>query len=195
MSFIRIHPPVELLLFTSVAFGCSTPVTETCATDTGDTGVQVGTIEESCRCEEPSFEFGTGSNKFKSLDNGDKVTMVHGPQGGWHIWGSVRAINTRNVVKIQFTAVDVESQTTVVDVTNQVALATESECTGTYTGMYGFLDVESLAEGELDTPPELLCYHELELTMTMTDTGGRELVETKLVQAAPDQSDLDLCDP
>ena len=189
------HPTLRslFLLCGGALVGCAQP--ETCSTDTADSGIQVGTIDASCRCNEPSFDFGTGDSSFVPVSDGDDVTMIHGPQGGWHIWGSVRVSNTRDVVKIGFTAVDIESQKTVVDVTNQVALAMENDCTGTYTGMYGFIDVEELAVEELDTPPELLCLHDLELTMTLTDSGGRHMVEKRRVRAMPDQADTDICTP
>ena len=112
--------------------------------------------------------------------------MVHGPQGGWYIQQRTCHQHLERGQNPS-TAVDVESQTTVVDVTNQVALA-RKRGTGTYTGMYGFLD-GVIGCGRTDTPPELLCYHEFELTMTMIDTGGRELVETK---AGRTRSRLDL---
>lgn len=179
------------LLTLGLLVGCTPP--ETCSTDTADTGIQIGKISAECRCEDASFEFGSGDSSFQPISDGEDLTMIHGPQGGWHLWGSVRAANTRDVVKIRFTAVDVETQTTVVDVTNQVALAMESDCVGVYTGMYGFLDVDSLASGEADTPPELLCDHQLELSMTLTDSAGRHLVETRTVRAAPDEADIDLC--
>ena len=169
--------------------------TETCPDEAQETGLQIGSIADACRCNEASFDLGTGDAEFESLADGDAVTMVYGPQGGWHIWGSVRVRNTRDVVKIHFTAFDTVSQSIVVDVTNQVAIAMEDECTGTYTGMYGFLDTDPLAVGELDTPPELLCHHELILTMTLTDSAGRHLEQTRTVTAAPDEADADVCSP
>ena len=81
------------------------------------------------------------------------------------------------MVKIEFQVRDLVSNTLVVDVKNQVGLAMDDTCSGTYTGMFGFLDVMHLADGELDTPPELLCNHPIRMSMTMTDTGGRSVVK------------------
>jgi hypothetical protein len=153
----------------------------------------VGTISEICRCERPEIAIGTGYSEFEALEDGDGVVMVYGPQGGWHIWGSIRASNTRNVIKIRFTAEDLETGVQVVDVTNQVALAMESECTGVYTGIYGFLDILPLSEGDLDTPPELLCMNELALRMTVSDSGGRVIQESLQLLALPDDVDAENC--
>ncbi len=37
-----------------------------------------------------TIELGTGSAVFKSLDDGDDLEIELGPQGGMHVWGSVR---------------------------------------------------------------------------------------------------------
>jgi len=174
-----------------VSTGCKSD--DTCSPSSEDTGIQIGTIAEQCICEEPEFWMGSSTGEFIGLNEGDGVTMVYGPQGGWHIWGSIRTANTRDVIKIHFRIMDKETGVTVVDVTNQVALAMEDDCTGIYTGMYGFLDVLELTEGELDTPPELLCKHALEIHMTVTDSGGRMLEKTLDVIALPDDVDLDNC--
>jgi hypothetical protein len=36
-------------------------------------------------------EVGTGENSFVELTDGDAVTIIKGPQGGYHIWTAVRA--------------------------------------------------------------------------------------------------------
>src|SRR6185436_3266908 len=43
-----------------------------------------------CEAGEASADIGTGEYEWVDLSEGDDVTMVHGPQGGWHILGSVR---------------------------------------------------------------------------------------------------------
>jgi N-acetylneuraminic acid mutarotase len=51
------------------------------ATGTPDSGHAAG--------GNPVVEVGTGSAEFVPLKNGDSVPIIHGPQGGTHIWGSV----------------------------------------------------------------------------------------------------------
>src|SRR4029434_4969109 len=40
---------------------------------------------------QPAVELGTGESHFEELIDGQDVTLIHGPQGGWHVWMSLRA--------------------------------------------------------------------------------------------------------
>jgi hypothetical protein len=40
-----------------------------------------------------SLELGTGDQRFITLNDGDPVPIIHGLQGGYHVWGSVRVSN------------------------------------------------------------------------------------------------------
>lgn len=48
----------------------------------------------ACAGEEPAgelaIELGTGEWQFEPLVDGQSVRLVHGAQGGWHVWTSVR---------------------------------------------------------------------------------------------------------
>lgn len=155
-----------------------------------DTGIQIGTIDPVCRCEEASVTIGTGEFVWEDLGDDAPLTMVHGPQGGWHMLGSARVCGTRSVVTIHFTITHDESETIVSDNTYRVALVSDpGGCCGHYPGMYGFLGVQELAEGELNTPPELLACAPVTLKMEVTDSGGRQLVTTTSVTAVPDPAD------
>ena len=48
----------------------------------------------------PSCELGTGASSFIAVHDGDRVPIIFGPQGGYHIWGSVRAkgLSSKQVV-------------------------------------------------------------------------------------------------
>lgn len=51
-----------------------------------------------CAGEEPApgevaIELGTGEWRFEPLVDGQEVRMIHGAQGGWHVWTSLRAID------------------------------------------------------------------------------------------------------
>ena len=41
----------------------------------------------------PSAEVGTGADRFEPLTDGEAVPIIHGLQGGYHVWGAVRARN------------------------------------------------------------------------------------------------------
>ena len=45
-----------------------------------------------CQPPEPSFELGTGELEFEALADGDEILVIHGPQGGYHLLGSLRAV-------------------------------------------------------------------------------------------------------
>lgn len=38
-----------------------------------------------CTTEDITLAVGTGATAYEALADGDSVTMVHGPQGGWHV--------------------------------------------------------------------------------------------------------------
>ena len=58
--------------------------------------------QDACLCEDPQVSVGTGDDSFVPLEEGDPVMMVHGPQGGWHMLGSVQVAHTTEVVNIRF---------------------------------------------------------------------------------------------
>ncbi len=41
----------------------------------------------------PTLELGTGSFRFEPLEDRQEVELVHGAQGGWHMWISLRVEN------------------------------------------------------------------------------------------------------
>ncbi len=71
----------------------------------GCSGGGTGTGEDStgtgCTTEDYYVEVGTGEFQFETLSDGDVVTMVHGPQGGWHIWTSVVTHGSEPEVRIR----------------------------------------------------------------------------------------------
>jgi len=146
---------------------------------------------DPCFDTEAWATIGTGENQWEDLNEGDPVTMVHGPQGGWHVLGSVRAGQMGPYVDIHYTITDVKSGTLVANNLYKVGLQMDEECSGLFPGMYAYLDVTELAVGEMDTPPELLAYHQLELTMNISNEYGHEVLETLRVIAQLDPMDMD----
>jgi hypothetical protein len=145
----------------------------------------------SCAEGSPHVEIGTGEEGFVALIPGDSVTMVHGPQGGWHLLGSVRMWNMGPIVDIHFVVRSVLHEAIVADNNYRVATVIEAECTALFWGMYGYLDVHELAVGELDTPPELLADGPLEIVMTVKDQAGLTAEAALLVTAALDPVDVE----
>jgi hypothetical protein len=55
----------------------------------------------------PTAIIGTGVFAFVPIADGDRVPIIHGPQGGHHIWGSVRARNVDpSALRARFTLFD-----------------------------------------------------------------------------------------
>lgn len=147
-------------------------------------------LPSSCACDVPTVEIGGGDIAFVEASDGMPATMVHGPQGGWHLLGSARMVNFAPIVTIHYTVTAVALGTVVSDNTYRVQMVAESDCTGFYPGMYGYLDVTDLASGEVDTPPEVLAGQQLVLRMDVTDTEGRLAEDELVVIAALDEADL-----
>ena len=144
---------------------------------------------DPCFREPPEVDVGTGNDTFEPLTAGDPVVMVHGPQGGWHMLGSVRVRNTTPVVNIRFT-IDTVAGVNIADNNLNVLLVDEGDCQGSYPGMYAYLDVTDLEEGDRDTPPELLSYETLRMTATITDEEDRVVESSLEVEAVPDPEDV-----
>lgn len=143
-----------------------------------------------CRSAPATVEIGTGDSEFVPLAEDDPVIMVHGPQGGWHMLGSVRVRHTTPVVNIRF-LIETESGVTIADNNLNVLLIDEGDCQGLYPGMYAYLDVAALADGERDTPPELLSYARVRMTGTVTDQEGQVARDARWVTAVPDPQDIE----
>ena len=147
---------------------------------------------DPCAGLEPfTLELGTGEERFETIEEGQPVMMVHGPQGGWHMLGSARLTNTPEKVDLHFLVTHVESGVVVADNTYKVRLDSTGECEGEFVGMYGYLTVFELMDGDDNTPPELLAYEELKLEMTATDSEGRITRDERTVLGEPDPMDLD----
>ncbi|MDG1483052.1 MAG: hypothetical protein P8R54_25905 [Myxococcota bacterium] len=143
-----------------------------------------------CFAEEPSVRIGSGESTFEDVASGDGLTMVHGPQGGWHMLASIWVENVDQIVEIEFTITVKSTGAVVSDNSYRVALVTDGECAGYFPGMYGYLSVGDIADGELDTPPELLSYETMVLAMTVTDAEGRTATTELEVLAEPDPVDV-----
>lgn len=138
---------------------------------------------------EASIAIGDGNELFAEIPAGSSVVMTHGPQGGWHMLASVLVENTDMIVTLNY-AIDVLPEMTRISDNNyRVQLKSTGDCSGIYWNMYGYLDVAALTDGELDTPPELLCEKNLRMSITATDSSGKSATSTVDIIAAPDPSD------
>ena len=157
-----------------------------CGTATPDSADPV----DGCSASAAQIAIGTGSTAYESISESDPVMMVHGPQGGWHMLGSIRSWNTTPIIRIAYTIRAVEEDVIISDNDYHVMLAMDEECSGYYPGMYGYLDVAPLADGDADEPAELLSYSTVELSMSIEDQDGRTASAVLDVTAIPDPQDV-----
>ena len=155
----------------------------------GDCDPSATALPEACACADATVEVGGGESGFEGVDDGARVTMVHGPQGGWHVLAGAHFANFNPIVILHYTIAVQPEGVLVSDNTYRVLMVQDSECTGFYPGMYGYLNVSALAEGDRDTPPELLADRELTLEIVVTDTEGRTASDTLTAIATLDPSD------
>lgn len=142
-------------------------------------------------CEQTmSVEIGQGEAAFEPFGDAPEAVMVHGPQGGWHVLASVRASPVGAIGDIVYTITDLASGVEVSSNRYAVAMVPEGDCGGSFPGMYGFLDVSGLQQGEHDTPPELLAGHQLRLLIELSDDEERVGTAQIDVLAVPDPIDV-----
>ncbi len=152
--------------------------------DSGDTD-----LPEGCDASPATVEVGGGATGFESVEDGLALRMVHGPQGGWHVLASARLDHIDPIVSIHYT-IEVEPDGVIVsDNTYRVQIVQDTSCGGYYPGMYGYLNVAALVDGERDTPPELLDGRELVVRMEVSDTAGRVATDSLTGIAARDPID------
>ena len=171
-----------------MALGCAGG--DKAAEDTSQVDPDPDPDPEACIQPTLDVQVGTGSMSYTPLNDGDPVTLVHGPQGGWHILGAAYMTNFDPVVNIHYTVVVEATGAVVADNNYRVQMKADGDCAGFYPGMYGYLDVREIVDGEADTPPELLGGEQLRLTMDVTDLVGRAGTDSLLVVGELDPHDL-----
>lgn len=136
-------------------------------------------------------EVGTGAAAFEPFGQPPTAVMVHGPQGGWHMLGSLRVTGLQQIVSVRYTVTHQASGVVVADNQYRVGMLFDADtCVGTYPGMYGYLNVAEMAAGDADTPPELLSWQPVELCLEVDD-GARAGSACGVVEAVPDPIDVD----
>lgn len=137
----------------------------------GDDDGHDGAVD--CEDPAPQLAVGTGSEAFEGLEEGGEVTIWRGPQGGWHVYGSLVAAHLDPFVDIWFSIHDVPSATLVSEQSFRVQLHQPDECHGENVGMLGIFDpglYGPLQGGDPTlTPCDLFAGHALDLRMEVTE--------------------------
>ncbi len=160
-----------------------------------------GTTTTTSSCEDPdmTLTLGTGADSYVALAEGDPVTLVHGPQGGWHIEVSGQVAHTSQEVAILPTITVVSSGDQIAGDQNQNLMALsnfdDASCSGEFFGVNALVG-DPHPE---DTLPES-CYicslagELLDLSITVEDfNSGDSVTETVQVIVEPDPGDVEPC--
>jgi hypothetical protein len=161
----------------------------------GDTG---SLVEGGCTSDDITIAPGTGAEAYVPLAAGDPVTLVHGPQGGWHI-------ETAALVGHSEPEVSVDPRVTVPDLggleivgeqePSFIALVgyDEATCEGNFYNVRGFVDTEQGALSDQD----FVCTLEgkaLALDVTVADIAtGRTSTAGVEVVGELDPADVAVC--
>ncbi len=188
--------PQSLTVFSTIACllgaavcGCTGPSDSSAPDDSATRTPPTGDIEAACTDLPATIVVGQGAEAYEPLNDGDSATIVHGPQGGWHILAAARVANTRDVVTFTYTIHLLPDNQPLSWNQYRVQIVPFDTCTGDYFGMYGYLDVAPIVDGDADTPPELLAGKELELTLKAEDQDGRIATDSVTVIGQLDPSD------
>lgn len=140
--------------------------------------------------EAPSVEFGSGTEHWHPIQDGDGSMMVHGPQDGWHFLAGAEVRGLSGMLTAIFDAVDQETGVPVANTPYRWDLVESEPCAGRSGSLYAFIDVRWLAQGDHDTPPEVLTGRPVDLHLMVGDEDGRSARRTITVIAELDPVDL-----
>lgn len=157
---------MTLLLF---LLGCKYEFTgEEPITDSAD----IEDVTHPCFAKDPVLEIGEGATVFGPFNEELEAMMIHGPQGGWHIEVALYLENVLQILEIEYTIEHLPSGVLVSENNYRIAMIMKGECSGEIPGLYGYLTVGELMDGEIDTPPELLGGDPLEIIIRVNDCGN-----------------------
>lgn len=116
-------------------------------------------------CDVPAtaldVEVGTGLDEFEPITDGAKVSLIYGPQGGFHLWTAIRVRDvSAERVSVELDAVRDDGMRVGGSGAVTVVLVTNPDGTRVRTGLYAYVDVPSDAVG-----------HRVSIAATVTACG------------------------
>jgi hypothetical protein len=167
-----------------------------CGEDADKEADKPGPIEQGCAAGEIAVDPGMGDLAYEPLADGDTITIVHGPQGGWHVEtaGFVER-SQREITILPTLRTETGQQITTNSQPEFKALVgyDEAVCQGTFYNVRAFVDDTAGPS----TAQENICLLEgrtLELSLTVGDiVSDRETTTTVNVVAALDPIDIPVC--
>ncbi len=149
------------------------------AIDTGGSGY----IDEACCFDEASVAVQGGVSEPQELHDGGPLPLSHSPQYGWELQLFPSACYTRDEVELGVVLLDIAAEGTLSEVSEPAVLYAEEKgtCCGETWLRIDRMDVKSIPDHQGKSLGEVLCDRQVRLTVTATDSDGRN-----------DQQSLDL---
>jgi hypothetical protein len=101
-------------------------------------------LDDDCATGDITLSVGSGAESYEPLVSGDRVIMVHGPQGGWHVETAGLVERSEKDVSIQPSIVAGDIDVTGVLQPDYRALVgyDDDQCSGTFFGTRAFVDYD-----------------------------------------------------
>jgi hypothetical protein len=131
---------------------------------------------------DPRLELGTGEVQFERLIDGQEAPTVYGIQGGYHIWGSVRATGMDwRRLELHFELLDDDGEL----VSNPTLLPAQlRECVGQEGCDEGMGEVVGITVF-VDDPPAIWG-DDITMTVVASDDEGRSDSDERLLKPGPE---------
>lgn len=134
--------------------------------------------------ETAALEIGTGTWRFEPLEDGDEIPMVHGAQGGWHLWVAVRTNGMearigRLEIELQPADESAPAQSTAIGISLDPP---DAEGRMSYLGWPAILPNPSCAAGTMQR-----------IRATFTTSSGERASSERYVIAAPGERPPPVC--
>lgn len=143
----------------------------------------------SCADLPPAVEVGNGNPDHVPFTDGDPIVMVHGPQGGWHVWVSLALTNFDPEVSIHVTLTDLTRAEEMAELDYSLVTDPPTECVSTLGGLFGFLPYDDLDTPEDESPPTWRACDRFEVCAEVTDGNGATARDCLQGVATPDPAD------
>jgi len=154
------------------------------------------TATHTCHDTPMALSVGTGLDMFEPLNPSDEITVVHGPQGGWHIDIGGEVTGTTDLVEVSSTITVVSTGDVIAGDQQPTRIALfgwdESSCTGTFFGITTYVDDIPSTDQEFVCGLEAETL-EIELTVTDLSAPSKTITETLEVTMALDPVDEKPC--
>jgi len=146
-----------------------------------------------------AVELGTGESAHVPASEGDEVVMVHGPQGGWHVWLSFGLVNLGPDVVLDVTLEDLTRGEVMAELSYSLHVGEPTACRVELSGLFGFLPYDDPNTPESESPPDWRVCDRARICASVSDAEGEPprraegCVEVVLIPDPADDPDFANC--